>query len=80
MTLPRKKYFVIACIAAAIGGAIIAYTGAYLYIFAGFGLFSIPGFINPATNDMSGMYYGVIASSVAFAIAAAVSFVLFKDE
>ena len=80
VTLPRKKYFVIACIAAAIGGAIIAYTGAYLYIFAGFGLFSIPGFINPATNDMSGMYYGVIASAVAFAIAAAVSFVLFKDE
>ena len=80
VTLPRKKYFAIACVAAALGGAIIAYTGAYLYIFAGFGLFSIPGFINPATNDMSGMYYAVIASIVAFAIAAVVTFIIYRDE
>ncbi len=80
VTLPRKKFFIISCIGAAIGGALIGFLGVKLYIFGGLGVFQYPCFIDPATNDLSGMYNGMIVSAVAFIAGFAMAFPLYKDE
>lgn len=80
MTLPRKKFFIISCIGGAIGGALVALLGVKLYIFGGLGVFQYPCFIDPATNDVSGMYNGMIVSAVAFAVGFGMAFPLYKDE
>ncbi len=80
VTLPRKKFFIISCIGGAIGGALVAMLGVKLFIFGGLGVFQYPCFIDPATNDLSGMYNGMIVSAVAFAVGFGLSFPLYKDE
>ncbi len=80
VTLPRKKFFIISCIGAAIGGALIGVFGVKLYIFGGLGVFQYPCFIDPATNDLSGMYNGMIVSAVSFIVGFAMAFPLYKDE
>ena len=80
VTLPRKKFFIMSCIGGAIGGALVAILGVKLYIFGGLGVFQYPCFIDPATNDVSGMYSGMIVSAVAFAAGFAMAFPLYKDE
>ena len=80
VTLPRKKFFIISCIGGAIGGALVAILGVKLFIFGGLGVFQYPCFIDPTTNDVSGMYSGMIVSAVAFAAGFAMTFPLYKDE
>ena len=80
VTLPRQKYFFISCIGAAIGGGLIAFFEVKVYVFGAMGIFEYPTFINPATNDLSGMYNGIIASLVAFATGFGISFPIYKDE
>ena len=80
VTLPRKKFFIISCIGGAIGGALVALLGVKLFIFGGLGVFQYPCFIDPATNDLSGMYSGMIVSAVAFAAGFGMAFPLYKDE
>lgn len=80
VTLPRKKYFIISCIGAAMGGALVAILEVRLYIFGGLGIFQYPCFINPATNDVSGMYNGMIVSAVSFVAGLAMTLPLYKDE
>lgn len=68
VTLPRKKPFVLSCIASGVGGAILGFFGTKLYMLGGLGIFGIPSAIGPKTGfDMS--VYGLI-------IAMAVSFIL----
>ncbi|MEC0332184.1 beta-glucoside-specific PTS transporter subunit IIABC [Paenibacillus macerans] len=80
VTLPRKKPFILSCIAAAAGGAILGAMGSQIYIMGGLGIFMLPSFIGP--HGMDATFYGAI-------IAMAVSFVLgfllmffggYKDE
>ena len=66
VTLPRKKPFVLSCIAAGIGGGLIGFFGTKMYMMGGMGVFVIPAAIGPKV-DMS--VYGLM-------IAMAVSFVL----
>ena len=80
VTLPRKKYFAISCIGGAIGGALVALLGVKLFIFGGLGVFQYPCFIDPATNDLSGMYNGMLVSAVAFAVGFGLTFPIYKDE
>ena len=80
VTLPRQKYFLISCVGAAIGGALVAFFEIKAYVFGAMGIFEYPTFINPATNDLSGMYNGIIASLIAFGIAFAMTFPIYKDE
>lgn len=54
--------------------------GVKLFIFGGLGVFQYPCFIDPATNDVSGMYSGMIVSAVAFAVGFGMAFPLYKDE
>ncbi|MBR1396749.1 MAG: PTS glucose transporter subunit IIA, partial [Selenomonadaceae bacterium] len=80
VTLPRKKYFIISCIGGAIGGALVAILGVKLFIFGGLGVFEYPCFIDPATNDVSGMYNGMIVSAISFIAGFAMTFPIYKDE
>lgn len=80
VTLPRKKYFIISCIGGAIGGALVALFGVKLFIFGGLGVFEYPCFIDPATNDLSGMYNGMIVSAISFIAGFAMTFPIYKDE
>lgn len=80
VTLPRKKYFIISCIGAAIGGGLMALLDVKLYIFGGLGIFCYPGFIDPVANDVSGMYNAIIVSLISMAIGFAITFVLYKDS
>ena len=80
ITLPRKKYFGLSCVAAAVGGALIAFLDVRLYIFGSLGIFPYPCFINPATGDISGMYNGMIVSAVSFVLGFLLAFPIYRDE
>ena len=80
VTLPRKKYFALSCVGAAVGGALIAFFDVRLYIFGGLGIFGYPCFIDSATNNMAGMYNGMIASAVAFAVGFLLVFPIYRDQ
>ncbi|WP_278951024.1 beta-glucoside-specific PTS transporter subunit IIABC [Lactobacillus apis] len=71
LTLPRKKPFIISCIASAIGGGLIGFFGTKLYIMAGMGIFSIPGAMGK--NGFDSTVYGLI---IAMVVATVLGFVL----
>ncbi|MDI3530084.1 MAG: beta-glucoside system component [Thermoanaerobacter sp.] len=62
VTLPRKKPFILSCIAAAVGGGIMGFMGTKMYMLGGLGIFGIPSFISPKGIDTG--FYGVIISIV----------------
>lgn len=69
ITLPLKTPFIMSCIGSAVGGAIIAITGAALYSAGPLGVFKIPTFIHPE-NGIDGGFIGMlIAITVAFIVA-----------
>lgn len=80
ITLPRKKPFIISCIAAGAGGAIIGGMSAKIYTFGGLGLFGFPTFINNKTNDASSMMWAGIAVAVAMVLAFVATFITYKDS
>ena len=80
VTLPRKKFFIISCIGGAIGGALFGFLGIKSYMFGGLGVFQFPCFIDPSTNDLSGMYNGMIVAVASFAVGFGLTFPLFKDD
>lgn len=80
ITLPRKKPFILSCVAAAVGGGIIGLMGTKGYILGGLGIFGIPSYISPDGMDKG--FYGAIAAIV---ISFILGFILvffsgFKDE
>lgn len=64
VTLPRKKPFILSCIASAIGGGLIGFFGTKVYIMAGMGIFSIPDAIGKNGVD-SGVYGLIISMAIA---------------
>ncbi len=80
ITLPRKKPFWISCIAAAIGGAIIGMAGVNGYMLGGLGVFGFPSYINPATNDISGMIWALIAVLVSMVLGFVATIITFKED
>lgn len=72
VTLPRKKPFVLSCIAAGIGGGLIGFFGTKMYMMGGMGVFVIPAAIGPKTGvDMS--VYGLM---IAMAVSVVLGFIL----
>lgn len=80
ITLPKKKPFVISCIGAAIGGAIIAVAGVESYMMGGLGIFGLPAYINPETNDITYMIWVIVATVVAMAIGFILTLITYKDD
>lgn len=66
VTLPLKKPFLAACISGAIGGAFIGLSQVKNYSFGLVSLLSLPGFINPKTSQLEGVYMAVIGIGIAF--------------
>ncbi|MFK4304780.1 PTS system beta-glucosides-specific IIC component [Paenibacillus sp. RC254] len=80
ITLPRKKPFILSCIAAAVGGGIIGMMGTKGYILGGLGVFAIPSYISPAGID-SGFYGAIIGILVSFVLGFLLMFFSgFKDD
>jgi PTS system beta-glucosides-specific IIC component len=80
VTLPKKKPFIISCIGASIGGAIIGFAGVKGYMMGGLGLFGLPSYINQSTNDISGMLWAIVGILVAMAVSFILTFITYKDD
>jgi len=80
ITLPRKKMFIISCIGAAIGGALLGFFNTQLYMFGGLGVFAYPSFVNPITNDMSGMKSAMAISGLSLILGFVMGYPFYHDE
>lgn len=80
ITLPRKKPFVMSCIASAVGGAIIGFAGCRTYSVTGMSIFGFPSFINPETNDISGMFVAIIATVITMIVAFALTWFTYREQ
>jgi PTS system beta-glucosides-specific IIC component len=80
VTLPRKKPFILSCIAAAVGGGIMGFMGTKMYMLGGLGIFGIPSYIGSHGIDR-GFYGAIIGIIVAFVLGFILMFFGgFKDE
>lgn len=57
ITLPRKKPFILSCIAGAVTGGIVGFFGSKGYTMGGLGIFALPCYINPEGIDKG--FYGM---------------------
>ncbi|MBY0755404.1 PTS beta-glucoside transporter subunit IIBCA [Clostridium sardiniense] len=81
VTLPRKKPFILSCVAAAVGGGILGAMGTMTYTIGGLGIFGIPTFINTQTGIDKGFYGALIAIAVAFVVGFILTLIGgFKDD
>ncbi|MCG1021441.1 beta-glucoside-specific PTS transporter subunit IIABC [Sutcliffiella horikoshii] len=61
ITLPKKKPFIISCIAAGIGGGLIGFFGTKLHVMGGLGVFGFPSFIHPE-EGMNTAFWGFLGA------------------
>jgi len=80
ITLPKKKPFIISCIAAAIGGGIIGTAGCATYQMGGLGIFGFPNFIDSANQSLYSVAWAGIGVVVAMVVAFALTYITYKDE
>lgn len=80
ITLPKKKPFVISCIASAVGGAITGIMGVHSYVMGGLGIFGLPNFIDTKNNSIYSMVWILIATLVSMAVAFILTFITYKDD
>lgn len=66
VTLPRKKPFVLSCIAGAATGAILGAFKGLAYMMGGMGIFALPSYINPKTGIGEGFWAFIAAGIVGF--------------
>ncbi|MES9774387.1 beta-glucoside-specific PTS transporter subunit IIABC [Priestia megaterium] len=72
ITLPKKKPFIISCIAAGIGGGMIGLFGTKLHVMGGLGVFGFPSYIHPE-EGMNSSFWGLV---IAVLVATVLGFVL----
>ncbi len=80
VTLPKKKPFVISCIAAAVGGAVAGLMGVKVFMMGGLGVFGFPANIDTATGDISSLIGAIVSVLVASAVAFILTFITYKDD
>lgn len=80
ITLPRKKPFIISCIASAIAGGFLGYGNLREFVIGGLGIFEFPAMVDPATNNMDSLYVGVIGAVIAMVVGFVLTLIFFKDE
>ncbi|WP_057872350.1 beta-glucoside-specific PTS transporter subunit IIABC [Liquorilactobacillus ghanensis] len=68
LSLPRKRPFVLSCIAAAVGGGILGFFGTKAYVNGGLGIFAFPSYINSASGINMAFYGSIIAAVVGAAL------------
>lgn len=69
ISLPKKKPFVISCIASAIGGGIIGFAGVKAYTMGGLGIFGFFNYINTAGGSLYSLLWSIVGVAVAMAAA-----------
>lgn len=72
VTLPRKRDFLLSCLAGGIGGFYMALMGVGAYNMGGTGIFAVLSFINPNGSD----YHSLINALIALVISLVAGFVL----
>lgn len=77
VTLPRIKMFVVSCIAAAIGCAMVAVLGVTGYAFTGTGFFAILGMLSPTNPQILPV---IIVIATHFICGFVLTFLTYKDE
>lgn len=80
ITLPKKKPFIISCIAASVGGGIIGLMGVKSYAMGGLGVFGLPSYIDPVNHSMYSMIWVIIAMVAAMAVAFVLTYITYKDD
>lgn len=78
ITLPKKKPFIISCIAASIGGGIIGLAGVKSFAMGGLGFFGIPSFIGD--NTMRHVIWLLVGVAVAMVVAFVLTMITYKDD
>lgn len=78
ITLPKKKPFIISCIAASIGGGIIGFAGCRSYQLGGLGFFGFPSYIGAGT--LYSMIWVTVGVAVAMVIAFVATLFTYQDE
>ena len=81
VTLPRKKPFIMSCIASVPGGLIIGALGTKMFAFTGGGFCAFPGFIDPS-GAMGANYliYVIIAIVVSSVISFLLTYATYKED
>ena len=80
ITLPRKKPFLISCIAAAVVGGFYGLMDLREYIFGGFGIFEFPAMIDPATGALENVTIAAIGAVAATALGFILTFIFCKTD
>lgn len=81
ITLPKKRPFILSCIAGAVGGSITGFTNTKEYMIGGLGIFAIPSHINPETGLDRGFYGALLSMLVSFLVGFALMIIFgFNDE
>ncbi len=81
ITLPRKKPFIISCIAASIGGGVAGLMGAKTYMMGGLGIFALPSAIHPVEGISTSFFAYVVSMIVGFGIGFVMMMMTkYKDE
>ncbi|BBF44002.1 PTS system, beta-glucoside-specific IIB component [Lachnospiraceae bacterium KM106-2] len=81
ITLPKKKPFIISCIASAAGGAIVGLMGCKSYMAGGLGAFGLPAFIDPSgKNGVYSMIWVIVGMAVAMVIGFVLTYITYKDD
>lgn len=80
ITLPKKKPFIISCVASAIAGGYYGVMNLKEYIMGGMGIFEFPSFINPADNSFGDVYIAAIGVVIAMVLAFAATMLIWKDD
>jgi PTS system beta-glucosides-specific IIC component len=80
ITLPKKKPFIISCIAASIGGGIIGFAGCRSYALGGLGLFGLPNYIDNVNNSAYSMAWVAVGTLAAMVVAFVLTFMTYKDD
>ena len=79
VTIPRIKFFVVTSTASAIGACYRGIFGVKLYQLAGWGIFTIPGYVSEEAG-MGNLIHFLISMVISMAFAGIVSFILYKDD
>ena len=79
ITLPKKKPFVISCIASAVGGAIIGWAGVMRYQSGALGFFGFMSFVKEG-EPLSNVIWAVAGVAVSMILAFAMTMMTYSDE
>ena len=80
ITLPKKLPFIITCVVFCITGGIMGAFHTAQFSIGAMGVFSWPTFVDPVSNDASGMVIAIVVSLVATVAGFILTFLTYSDE